>query len=107
MTTTASLETSLRRIHDYAREALTSDHAARIFARDLEANTRGLAPTLRKLGGRVAWLDRDPLAPDGRAWVVASLDDSTGLLRFDQATAAGVRGLPVADSFDAEGRWIG
>ena len=104
MTAEATLETSLRRVHAYYLESLTSDHSARTFARDWPANNRALASALVRCGGPVAWLDRDPAGPvDDTPFMIASLDEATGHVRFDPATADQCRGVRAAHQYDWRG----
>lgn len=103
-----SLAQSLDNVYRYYLDSLTDDHTARTWERDWANNTTSLAAALRRVGSAVYWRSREPSGPaDDTPWVLASIDETTGLLRFDAAGAAEVAALPSADLFAWDGGPIG
>jgi hypothetical protein len=99
-----SLAQSLRAVHRYYHDALTSDHTERLWRRDWDANSRPLVSALARIGSPVACLAREPMSSaDDTPYVIASVDPSTGMVRFDAATAEQARGLPSAENFTYDG----
>jgi len=95
---------SLANVYRYFLDSLTDDHAASIFARNWPANTRSLAAALDRIGGPVVWQDREPSGPaDDTPFVIASIDDTTRMVRFDPASAEDAEGLPLAERFAWDG----
>jgi len=95
---------SLANVYRYFLDSLTDDHAASIFARNWPANTRSLAAALDRIGGPVVWQDREPSGPaDDTPFVIASIDDTTRMVRFDPASAEDAALLPSADRFAWDG----
>jgi hypothetical protein len=99
------LARSLRNVYRSYLDALTDDHAAWVFARDWPVNTRSLAAAIRRVGSPVWWADRLPLgAADDTPFVIASIDEATGMVRFDIADAVDIADLPSAERLDCEGK---
>ena len=85
-------------------ESLVDEEAEREFASRWPDVSLHLAAAIRRVGGPVVWLDRHATGPaDDTPFVIASVDEPSGRIRFDVATARQIRGLPAANKYDTSG----
>jgi hypothetical protein len=101
MPATYVLDAYLKRIHDYYLESLTCEHTALVFACDWPGMYHAIARVIRRVGVPLWFVATETYGPlDDTPFVVASLDEPTGLVNFRAASVedlAGCRAAAVVD----------